>query len=46
VLAPFVERLATEEEEKRGIIFPDLLNRSPGELQRRLMAEQKNTITA
>ena len=34
-LTPFVERLATEEEKKAGIISPDLLNRSPAELQRR-----------
>jgi len=35
VLTPFVERLATDEERKAGIISPDLLNRSPAELQRR-----------
>jgi len=35
VLTPFVERLATDEEKKRGIISPDLLNKSPAELQRR-----------
>ena len=29
VLTPFVERLATEDERKRGVISPDLLNRSP-----------------
>jgi len=39
VLTPFVERLATEEEKKRGIISPDLLNRSPAELQRRFRKE-------
>jgi len=35
VLTPFVERLATHEEKKRGIISRDLLNKSPAELQRR-----------
>jgi hypothetical protein len=34
VLTPFVERLATEEEKKEGIVSPDLLERSPAELQR------------
>lgn len=34
VLTPFVERLATEEERKAGLILPDVLNRSPAELQR------------
>ena len=29
------ERVATEEERKRGIISPEPLNRTPGELQRR-----------
>jgi len=35
VLTPFVERLATEEEKKAGIISPEVLSRTPGELQRR-----------
>ena len=35
VLTPFVERLATNEEKERGVVSPDLLNKSPGELQRR-----------
>jgi len=39
VLTPFVERLATDEEKKRGIISPDLLNKSPAELQRRFRKE-------
>ena len=39
VLTPFVERLATDEEKKRGIVSPDLLNRSPAELQRRFRKE-------
>jgi hypothetical protein len=38
-LTPFVERLATEDERKRGIIAPDLLNRSPADLQRRFRKE-------
>jgi len=38
-LTPFVERLATDEEKKRGIISPDLLNKSPAELQRRFRKE-------
>jgi len=39
VLTPFVERLATDEERKRGMISPDLLGRSPSELQRRFRKE-------
>jgi len=39
VLTPFVERLATDEEKKRGVISPDLLNKSPAELQRRFRKE-------
>lgn len=35
VLTPFVERLATEEEMKAGMISPEVLDRTPGELQRR-----------
>jgi hypothetical protein len=35
VLTPFVERLATEEEKKRGHIPPEALNRTAAELQRR-----------
>jgi len=33
VLTPFVERLATEEEKKAGLVPPDVLNRTPAELQ-------------
>ena len=33
------ERLATDEEKKRGVIAPDLLNKSPAELQRRFRKE-------
>jgi hypothetical protein len=39
VLTPFVERLATDQEKKRGVISPDLLNKSPAELQRRFRKE-------
>ena len=39
VLTPFVERLATDEEKKRGIISSSLLNKSPAELQRRFRKE-------
>jgi hypothetical protein len=39
VLTPFVERLATDQEKKAGIISPDVLNRSPAELQRRFRRE-------
>jgi len=39
VLMRFVERLATDEEKKRGILSPDLLNKSPAELQRRFRKE-------
>lgn len=35
VLTPFVERLATEEEREAGVISPEVLNRTPGELQQR-----------
>jgi len=35
VLTPFVERLATVDEKKQGIISPEILNRSPAELQMR-----------
>lgn len=38
VLTPFVERL---DEEKEGTIAPDLLNRSPAELQRRYRRDSK-----
>ena len=41
VLMPFVERLATEEQKRRGVISPDLLNRSPGELQRECREESR-----
>jgi hypothetical protein len=39
VLTPFVERLATDEEKKRGVISLDVLNKSPAELQRRFRKE-------
>ena len=39
VLTPFVERLATDDEKKRGVISPNLLNKSPAELQRRFRKE-------
>ena len=35
VLTLFVERLATEEEKKAGLTAPEILSRSPAELQRR-----------
>jgi hypothetical protein len=35
VLTPFVERLAMEEERKAGLPDPEVLKRSPPELQRR-----------
>jgi hypothetical protein len=35
VLTPFVERPATEEERKAGRVQPEVLNRTPAELQRR-----------
>ena len=38
-LTPFVERLATEEEKKRGGVSPEVLRRTPGELQRRYREE-------
>jgi len=41
VLTPFVERLATEEEKKRGIISPEVLNRSTAELQQRYRQERR-----
>jgi hypothetical protein len=34
VLTPFVERLATEEERKAGIVSQEVVNRKPAELQR------------
>ena len=34
-LTPFVERLATEEEKKAGVVPPEVLSRTPVELQRR-----------
>lgn len=40
VLTPFVERLATPEERKAGIPDAEVLNKSPGELQRRFRAER------
>jgi hypothetical protein len=42
VLMPFVERLATEEEQKAGIVPPELSNRTPGELQRRYRMRQRS----
>jgi len=39
VLMPFVEPLATDEEKARGVMSPDLLNKSPAELQRRFRKE-------
>jgi hypothetical protein len=38
VLTPFVERLATEEERKAGVISPEVLSQTPTELQRRYRA--------
>jgi len=35
IMTPFVERLATPEERAAGKIAPDLLNKSPAQLQRR-----------
>lgn len=35
VLTPFVERLATEEEKKAGRVPPEVLNRTPAQLQKR-----------
>jgi hypothetical protein len=34
VLTPFVERLATEDEKKAGMISPEVLNKTPAEMQR------------
>ena len=39
VLTPFVARLATEEEKKEGIAPPEMLNKTPAELQRRYRKE-------
>jgi len=39
VLTPFVERLATEEEKKAGMVPPEVLNRTPAELQRQYRKE-------
>jgi len=44
VLTPFVERLATSEEKKAGLIPLDALNRSPAELQRRYRQEPPDQI--
>jgi hypothetical protein len=44
VLTPFVERLATDEEKKRGIISPDLLNRTPADLQRQFRREIRSPM--
>jgi hypothetical protein len=35
VLAPFVERLAAEDKKKQSIVSPEVLNRTPAQLQRR-----------
>jgi hypothetical protein len=43
VLTPFVERLATEEEKKAGVVPPEVLNRTPAELQRRFRKEFPDT---
>jgi len=39
VLMPFVEPLATDQDKQRGMIAPDLLNRTPAELQQRYRRE-------
>jgi hypothetical protein len=39
VLTPFVERLGDEEQKKYGIISPEVLNRTPTDLQRRYQVE-------
>jgi hypothetical protein len=39
-LTPFVERLATERARKAGLISPEVLNQTPGELQRRYRRKQ------
>jgi len=47
VLTPFIERLATEEERKAGIVDPKVLNQSAAELQRRqrkLSAKKEGTL--
>jgi hypothetical protein len=41
VLTPFVDRRATEEERKRGIIAPEVLDQSAAELQRRYRQEHR-----
>ena len=38
-LTPFVQRLATEEERKRGIIEAEVVSRTPAELQQRFHEE-------
>jgi len=43
VLTPFVERLATQEEKKAGIASPEVLNRTPAELQRRYRNDPPQT---
>jgi hypothetical protein len=40
-LTPFVERLATAEERKAGMIPPQVLNRTPAELQRQYRKKPK-----
>jgi len=44
VLAPFVERLATEEERKVGVPDPTVLNRTPAELQRSYRKEYSQGV--
>ena len=40
VLTPFVERLATEEEKKAGVIPPDILDRTSTDLQRKFREQE------
>jgi len=42
VLTPFVEQLATEEEKKAGMISPEVLNRTPAELQQQYRREAQH----
>jgi len=44
VLTPFVERLATQKEKESGIVSPDLLNRTPAELQRRYSQGRRRLV--
>ena len=45
VLTPFVERLATEEEQKAGMVSPEVLNRSPAELQSRFRSNHRKSVS-